>query len=269
MTKLRIVCAAAVLAATASGTALADASANVGFMSDYIFRGVYQSEATPFAGIDIEADSGFYIGTWGANVKDGLEYDLYLGYAGGGDNFDWYVGVTGYYYTDEFDNSYEELNLGFSYGFLSLDYALGNYNYSATAFPPDDRDPPFTAPWDPNWAETQTYQYLGLTFEPDNPGPYYFIGYTTYKNILIENALPWPEGKGRAYNTGKSAYWLELGKNFEIMEDLELNVTGYFSPAVRQEQPPTKQSSVVLNANDPTSQFAVSVSLTKTLHLNN
>jgi hypothetical protein len=266
MTKLRIVCAAAALAATASGTALADATANVGFMSDYIFRGVYQSESTPFAGIDIEADTGFYIGIWGANVKDGLEYDLYLGYAGGGENFDWYTGFTNYFYTDNFDNSYEEFNAGFSFGFMSVDYALGNYTYQCDSF----NDPSWTAVCDPNtWNHDQSYQYLGVTFEPET-GPYYFIGYTDYKNIGVDRTTyATPVGQGRAWNTGKAGYWMEIGKNFEIMEDLELNVAGYYSSQVRQEQPPTKQSSIVLNSNDPTSRFAMSVSLTKYFHLMN
>jgi hypothetical protein len=264
MTKLRIVCATAALAATASGTALAETTANIGFMSDYIFRGAYQAESVAFGGIDVETDSGFYIGTWGANVKDGLEYDLYLGYGGGGEEFTWYAGVTGYYYTDDFDNSYEELNLGFSYGFMSIDYALGRYKYPVSSFQPPAINPELTDEWHELWEDTQTYEYVGATFAPEN-GPYYFIGRTDYHNIAVQDN--WP--RGRAYNTGKSGYWFEIGKTFEIMEDLEINVAGLYSGDVRQEQPPSKRSSVILNANDVTSEFAVTVTLTKTIHLNN
>ena len=62
--------------------AMADLSANVGMVSDYIFRGVYQEDTSASAGLDYEDESGFYIGTWGADVGDGLETDLYFGYAG-------------------------------------------------------------------------------------------------------------------------------------------------------------------------------------------
>ncbi|MGD8339678.1 MAG: hypothetical protein PVH89_02790 [Gammaproteobacteria bacterium] len=81
----------------ASGTAFADATANVGIMSDDIFRGVYQAESAAFGGIDITTQSGFYLGTWGTHLKDGLEYDVHLGYEGGGENSTWNVGFTGYY----------------------------------------------------------------------------------------------------------------------------------------------------------------------------
>ena len=61
---------------------MADLSANIGFVSDYVFRGIYQAPSSASAGIDYEHDSGFYIGTWGADVGDGLETDVYFGYGG-------------------------------------------------------------------------------------------------------------------------------------------------------------------------------------------
>ncbi len=249
MTKLRIVCAVAALAATGSGTALADASANVGFMSDYIFRGNYQSESAAFAGLDIESDSGFYLGTWGVNVKDGLEYDLYLGYAGGGENLQWYAGFTGYYYTDEFDDTYQEFNVGFTYGFLSLDYALGDYNGLVT----DALGNVVNINSNGNLQE-QTYEYVGATFAPE-VGPYYFIGRTDYHSIT-------GTGKG-----GKDGYWLEIGKTFELMEDLELNVAGLYSGDVPQGMS-TAPSSVQLGPVSGTStdpEYAVTVTITKTI----
>lgn len=211
MTKLRIVCATAALAVMATGTALADATANIGIMSDYIYRGAYQSESTAFAGIDVEAESGFYIGGWGANVKDGLEYDIYLGYAGGGETITWYAGLTGYYYTDDFDDTYEELNLGFSFGFMSIDYALGDYKGVISQ----------------SYGEPQTYEYVGATFAPER-GPYYFLGRTDYHNIHG------PMGAPRIHGTGKDGYWFEIGKAFELMDDLELNVAAIYSGDVPQ-----------------------------------
>lgn len=266
MTKLRLACATAALAATASGTALAEATANVGFMSDYIFRGAYQAEAVAFAGVDIETENGFYLGTWGANLEDGLEYDIYLGYSGGGENFTWYAGLTGYYYTDEFDDTYEELNLGFSYGFLTVDYALGDYHYDPSNF----MDPNAGDTWSQFWDKTQTYEYVGVTFAPE-VGPYYFIGRTDYHNISVSTEWLPPDQRRSAYNSGKDGYWVELGKSFEIMEDLELNVAALYSGDIRQESPPTKNSSVIFNdpsEGDVPAEFALTITVTKTLRIN-
>lgn len=214
MTKLRLVCATAALAATASGAALADTTANIGITSDYIFRGVYQNGASAFAGIDIEADSGFYVGMWGTDLDNGLEYDIYTGYAKDGDVFDWYAGVTGYYYTDNFDSTYEEINLGFTYGFMTIDYALGDYHIDGSMF----------------MGEAQTYTYVGATFAPER-GPYYFMGRTDYKNV-DRSGTGFPPGSGRWPATGSNGWWLEIGKSFEIMEDLDISVAALYSPKV-------------------------------------
>lgn len=261
MTKLRLVCATAALAAMASGTALAEVTANVGITSDYIFRGLYQNGATAFAGIDVETDSGFYLGGWGTDLDDGLEYDIYAGYAKDGEVFDWYAGVTGYYYTDEFDDSYEEINLGFTYGFMTIDYALGDYKIGDAAF----------------MGEAQTYQYVGATFAPEQ-GPYYFIGRTDYKNVDRETPL----GEGRWPGTGANGYWIEIGKSFEIVEDLEISVAGLYSgdvPQVGSATPSTIQLgpsctngeiAAVIDGDSSScfsheSEFALVVTLTKTI----
>ena len=261
MTKLRIVCAAAALAATASGGALAETTANIGFMSDYIFRGYYQSESTPFAGIDVEAENGLYMGAWGANVKDGLEYDLYLGYSGGGENFTWYAGVTGYYYTDEFDDSYEELNLGFTTGFLTVDYALGNYNISDSATDWNGNPLPMSA------VDQQTYEYLGLTFTPE-VGPYYFLGRTAYQALNTHDSTV-----GRIPGTSKSGYWFEIGKSFEIIPDLDINVAALYSGDVPQFPTNTPSSiklgpaPIDLSAGAENAEYALVVTLTKTIRM--
>ncbi|MCW8845952.1 MAG: TorF family putative porin, partial [Gammaproteobacteria bacterium] len=70
---------AALAALSCMGTAQAEVSANLGFNSDYIFRGVPQAESSANGGFDFEKD-GFYLGTWAAAVKPGLEVDIYGGY---------------------------------------------------------------------------------------------------------------------------------------------------------------------------------------------
>lgn len=256
MTKLRLVCASAILATTASGTALAEVSANVGFMSDYIFRGTYQAESSAFGGLDIETDSGFYFGTWGANLKDGYEYDLYAGYAGGGENFQWYAGVTGYYYTDEFDDTYEEINLGFSYGFLNLDYAIGDYNGMVFDVAGNQVN---GQPGGSN--QKQTYEFFSWTFTPEI-GPYYSINKVDYHSICR------PPSDGPCGVGGSSGWYYEVGKSFEIVDDLEIAVAALFSTDTDGLGGPSPLQLAGPNSSgDTTSEVAFTVTLTKSISI--
>ena len=102
-------------------------SANVGFVSDYIFRGVPQNDSSVSAGLDFE-HRGCYAGTWGADVGQGAEVDGYLGYRNSLGQVSYGIGATGYFYTDDFDDTYKELNLNLGYRLLSLDVAFGEYD---------------------------------------------------------------------------------------------------------------------------------------------
>jgi uncharacterized protein (TIGR02001 family) len=121
------VVAFATLMTAVSTTEAADLSANVGWNSEYIFRGVPQSNSSSFVGVDVE-QSGFYVGTWAADVGKGLEVDVYGGYGSEWAGFSYAVGVTAYLYTDDFDDDYYELNLNGGYGFVSADIAIGRYD---------------------------------------------------------------------------------------------------------------------------------------------
>ena len=155
--------------AAAPAVSSAQLSANIGMVSDYLYRGIFQSSSSAFAGLDYEHDSGFYIGTWGADVGSGIETDLYFGYGGSAGDFGWGVGFTGYYYTDDWDDTYEEFNLGVSYGGLSLDVAVGEYGN-------------FGAPQDYSFVSVG-YEFPGGayitfgSFGQDSDGSYGEIGY--------------------------------------------------------------------------------------------
>ncbi|MDZ7686261.1 MAG: TorF family putative porin [Gammaproteobacteria bacterium] len=114
--------------AMVSTSALAEVSYNVGYASEYHFRGLKQKTSSASAGADYES-GGFYVGTWAADVGDGLEIDGYFGYGieteGG---FSASVGFTGYYYTGEFDDTYEEVNFNFGFGPVSAEYSVGKYD---------------------------------------------------------------------------------------------------------------------------------------------
>jgi len=103
-----------------------DVSANGGWSSDYIFRGIPQRDSSAFGGVDVE-ESGFYGGLWAADVTQGIEYDLYGGYSGQFQDFSYGAGITLYRYSDDFDDDYQELNLSGGYGPFTLDVALGEY----------------------------------------------------------------------------------------------------------------------------------------------
>lgn len=142
--------AAAVLATTTySQVALAEVSANVGYVSQYHFRGIQQTASgSASAGLDFEK-GGFYAGTWAADVKDGLEIDFYAGYGVELDSgLSLGIGATTYQYTGDFDSYYNEINLSAGYEMLSLEYSVGTQG--------DDADLGI--------AETD-YSFLALTIE--------------------------------------------------------------------------------------------------------
>ena len=142
-TMAKLLSAATVLtgAAMMPAAAQADVSYNVGFASEYYYRGYFQKSSSASAGIDFE-EGGFYAGAWTAAVGDGLEVAGYLGYGVEMGDLSIGVGFTGYYYTGDFDNTYEEINLNVGYGPISVEYSTGTYD-----------DP----------AAEQDYSFLGLS----------------------------------------------------------------------------------------------------------
>jgi uncharacterized protein (TIGR02001 family) len=84
---------------------------NIGLVSNYVFRGISQSQNKPAlqGGFDYNHSSGLYIGFWGSNVgwveaggykaNNSLETDFYAGYKGSfADDFTFDVGAIKYYY---------------------------------------------------------------------------------------------------------------------------------------------------------------------------
>ena len=159
----------------ASAAANAQMSANVGWASEYHFRGILQKVSSASGGLDYES-GGFYVGTWAADVGDGLEVDGYFGYGADIGDFSLSVGYTGYFYTGDFDDTYQEINLGAGIGILSLDIAVGQYDGDFDPTTPGDQD---------------DYTYYALTLEKDGfygtlagfaqdaDGEYLQIGYDT------------------------------------------------------------------------------------------
>jgi len=120
-------------------------SANVGLFSQYIFRGLTQTDGNPAlqGGFDYSHASGFYAGVWGSNVSwltdttayqnssYSLEIDTYLGFKLPVNDFTFDVGFLRYNYpgtanaivapTVKADTN--EIYVGVSWQFLSLKYS--------------------------------------------------------------------------------------------------------------------------------------------------
>ena len=131
MNRMTQIAAGLALASTAmivSTSASAEVSYNIGYASEYYFRGILQKSSSASAGIDFE-NEGFYVGSWAADVGDGLEVDGYFGYGIETESgISASIGYTGYFYTGEFDDTYSEINLGLGYGAFSLGYSFGEWS---------------------------------------------------------------------------------------------------------------------------------------------
>lgn len=188
--KKALTTAALVIAVTQSAAAL-EVTANGGYMTEYIFRGVPQDDSSAMGGLDVK-HSGFYAGTWAADVGDGLEVDLYGGYNGTIGDFTYGVGATGYYYTDDFDDTYQELNASIGYKIFSISAALGEYDNNeglveeGADAPNEKLDYTFVAP------RVDYKGFYGLVgiFGDDFDGEYYEAGFgSNFEPIGVDYKL--------------------------------------------------------------------------------
>lgn len=150
------------LVAAACGSGLAQAqqppasphtlTGNVGFFSQYIFRGNTQTNRDPAlqGGFDYSHSSGFYLGTWASNISwltdspaatgytsSSLEWDFYGGYKGtiGKTDFGYDIGLLYYYYPGTYSSTVApagivKANTTEIYGALSWKWLSAKYSYS-------------------------------------------------------------------------------------------------------------------------------------------
>ena len=173
----------------ASTTAVAETSYNVGYVSEYYYRGIYQKNSSASAGVDFE-EGGLYVGAWTADVGEGLEYDLYAGYGMEVGDVSLGIGYTGYFYTDDWDETYQEVNLSAGYGPVSIGYSIGEYD----------------GQFDDSMPAGQDYGFLQIdidlgagfygtygSFSDDAEGDYVEVGYgTTVSEIDLGVAIIFP-----------------------------------------------------------------------------
>lgn len=145
--KINLLAALAVMSVAAP--ALADDVApspftgNIAFTTDYVFRGMSQSNEEPTiqGGIDWnDAATGLYAGTWasGVDFTDATtEMDFYGGVKGAWDNgASWNLGAIYYYYPGADDNrNYDFWELAASVGYdFKVMQATASLNYSPNYF---------------------------------------------------------------------------------------------------------------------------------------
>lgn len=130
-------CIAAATLLSTQASAVEGLSANVAASSNYLWRGVSQTDdaAAISGGIDYADDSGFYAGTWASNIDFGddasTELDFYLGFSGQlSKEVSYDVGYIYYAYPDSAESdSSNEYDFGEIYGSLAYSYFSLSANY--------------------------------------------------------------------------------------------------------------------------------------------
>jgi len=117
---------------------------NVGFFSNYVFRGMTYTQNRPAlqGGFDYAHASGLYAGVWGTNVSSdaineaSLEVDFYGGYATTMDDWSFDLGLLQFYYPEHpklagTDESYNTLE---AYGAVGWRWLTLKYSHTLTDF---------------------------------------------------------------------------------------------------------------------------------------
>jgi len=123
-------------------------TANVGFTTDYIFRGISQTSGNPAVqgGIDYAHASGLYAGVWGSNiswisdfnagVSSSLELDTYFGFRNSlADDFSYDIGFVRYNYpASNYAAGATKADTDEIYGALGYKWITAKYSYGLGKF---------------------------------------------------------------------------------------------------------------------------------------
>ncbi|MGQ9660623.1 MAG: TorF family putative porin [Thermochromatium sp.] len=157
-----------VMVAGAAPTALAESahsvSANIGAVSNYVWRGLSQTDNSPAiqGGLDYTHESGFSAGTWVSNVDFGddtnYELDLYAGFGGTiNDDLSYKLNLIYYAYPDGRDLNFSEIGASGTYRWLTAGVAYTFYGQAddAKGVPEDEA----------KYIEGDLYYHASLDFE--------------------------------------------------------------------------------------------------------
>jgi len=228
--------ATAMLATTV--VAQAEISGNVTMASDYVFRGISQTDnqIAVQGGFDYAHDSGIYVGTWASNIDadffnaDGnhdpqTELDMYAGYSGDlGNGIGYDLGYLRYQYPGYSDANTNEWHATGSYSTDSYgDFSLSaNYSPSLHFFASD---------------ESAWYWKAGY----DNTLPWYEIGVSAHVGYSTGDAFDSNDGDGLNDNytdwsigVSKSVFGVDLGLTYtdtDFSDDADEDALDYLSDA--------------------------------------
>ena len=158
-------------------------SANVGLFSEYVFRGITNSNEGPAiqGGFDYAHESGFYLGVWASNIEFGggpasntasIETDFYAGFAGSFANgIGWDAGMIYYAYPDQNEDVAADYNYFEGYGKL-------NYAWQGLQFTPSLEVGLYYSPdyFGEDGDAIYSYGTFGATL-PYDFSPYVTVGY--------------------------------------------------------------------------------------------
>ena len=133
------------LAADAPATPPA-VTANVGFVTNYLYRGISQTGGKPAiqGGFDYAHASGFYAGVWGSNISwlfeegyvnssGSLELDTYFGFKNSfATDFSYDVGFLRYNYPGNYLAGATKADTNEIYGLIGWKWLTAKYSYSLT-----------------------------------------------------------------------------------------------------------------------------------------
>lgn len=199
--------------------ALENFGASVALTTDYVFRGVSQTDQDPTiqGSFDYNHPIGLYLGVWGSGVDEGVsegnvEFDYYAGFTREiFKDFSYDLSLIYYHYPSGGSNpepDYIEGHLGLSYGFANLPtkptFGVG-YNYSPDFFGEDGN-----AHYVNGTVDLDFPYRLGLGFE---------IGYQ-----YVEGDETTGNGMGEGGHSGFDYVHWRLGLSYEI-KGFELNLS--------------------------------------------
>jgi uncharacterized protein (TIGR02001 family) len=129
-----------------AGAAHAEVSGSITLTSDYLFRGVTQTDEKPALQGCVEwaHESGFYVGTWGSSISwlsdsdpdisSQLELDGYVGFRGdfGDSGFGYDVGAVHYWYPGSYPAGFNKADTTELYAGVSWNILSAKYSYAVT-----------------------------------------------------------------------------------------------------------------------------------------
>lgn len=183
--KKTLIAAAAVAVCAASGAAYAEEpaspytlSANVGVVSDYLFRGISQSKGAPAiqGGFDLTHESGLYVGTWLSSIS-------------------WVSDTQGGSYPTEIDvyggfrNNITE-DVGYDVGVVTYNYPGSGRDSSA-----------YVSPWTAEVYGSLSWKFLSVK----------------YSHVVSQNFVGWgTAGDSNTYS--KNSNYIELNAAYDLGE---------------------------------------------------